>query len=155
MGRTFQGIHDIYTEIRELGRGAFGTVFEMDSEALELGFTGTTGVEGTLDYLSPERREPGHRPDPKDDLFSAGVVFFRKQKKSFYRGLVAGSLLAMFPGYMLLVFGILFQEQSFVLPFDPVFFLLAIPAVLAVVLFFPFFLSLRLKTHADKQSKAG
>ncbi|MCU0722562.1 MAG: protein kinase [Planctomycetes bacterium] len=55
----------------------FGLAAEMDSEALELSFTGTAGVEGTLDYLSPERREPGHRPDPKDDLFSAGVVFFQ------------------------------------------------------------------------------
>jgi len=55
----------------------FGLASGMDFETLELSFSRTRNVEGTLDYLSPERREPGHRPGPADDLFSAGVVIFQ------------------------------------------------------------------------------
>ncbi|MHC5082050.1 MAG: protein kinase domain-containing protein, partial [Planctomycetota bacterium] len=54
----------------------FGLMAEMDLEALKLSFSRTVGVQGSFDYLSPERREKGHRPDPRDDLYAAGVVFF-------------------------------------------------------------------------------
>ncbi|MHC4601140.1 MAG: protein kinase domain-containing protein [Planctomycetota bacterium] len=55
----------------------FGLISEMDLEALKVSFSKSLEqIKGTFDYLPPERREPGHAPEPRDDLFSAGVVIF-------------------------------------------------------------------------------